>query len=46
MFETPLASIEACFGDIYDPRVQGRCSYALIELLTIAICATIAGAEG
>lgn len=39
------ASIEECFGDIQDPRVQGRCSYPLLELLTIAICAAIAGAE-
>lgn len=41
----PLASIEACFGDIYDPRVQGRCSYSLIEILSIAICALLAGSE-
>lgn len=46
MSEKPIASIEACFSDIYDPRVQGRCDYPLIEMLTIAICATIAGAEG
>jgi len=45
MSEKPLSSIEACFGDIYDPRVQGRCSYSLIEILSIAICATIAGSE-
>lgn len=42
----PLASIESCFGDIEDPRVQGRCNYPLIEVLTIAICAVLAGAEG
>lgn len=45
MSEKPLASIEDCFGDIYDARVQGRCSYSLIEILSIAICATIAGSE-
>lgn len=42
----PLASIESCFGEIEDPRVRGRCDYPLIEILTIAICAVIAGAEG
>lgn len=46
MSEQPIASIEACFGDIYDPRVEGRCDYPLLEVITIAICATLAGAEG
>lgn len=46
MSEQPLASIEACFGDIYDPRMQKRCDYPLLEVITIAICATLAGAEG
>jgi len=45
MSEAPLASIEDCFGDIHDPRVQGRCSYALLEIITIAICAVVAGAD-
>lgn len=45
MSEKPLASIEACFSDIDDPRVQNRCDYPLIEVITIAICASIAGAE-
>ena len=46
MSDKPNASIEACFSDIYDPRVQGRCDYPLLEIITISICATIAGAEG
>jgi hypothetical protein len=46
MSEKPIASIEACFSDMYDPPVQGRCDYPLIEIITIAICATLAGAEG
>ncbi len=45
MSVNPTASIEECFGDIRDPRVQGRCCYPLLELMTIAICAAIAGAE-
>ena len=43
--EKPLASINECFGDLEDPRVQGRCTYPLIEIITIAICAVIAGAN-
>jgi predicted transposase YbfD/YdcC len=39
------ASIEECFGNIEDPRVQGRCDYPLMEVMTIAICAVIAGSE-
>lgn len=46
MSEQPLASIRECFGDLYDPRVEGRCDYPLIEIITIAICGVIAGADG
>jgi predicted transposase YbfD/YdcC len=46
MSEQPLASISECFGDLYDARVGGRCDYPLIEIITIAICAVIAGADG
>lgn len=46
MSEQLWASIERCFGDMHDPRVQGRCGYSLLEILTIAICAVIAGADG
>lgn len=45
MSEKPIASIEVCFSDIYDPGIQGRCDYPLIEIITIALCASIAGAE-
>jgi predicted transposase YbfD/YdcC len=45
MPENLLSSIEGCFSDISDPRVQGRCAYPLIEMITIAICAVVAGAE-
>jgi predicted transposase YbfD/YdcC len=45
MMKNPLASIEDCFGDVHDSRVQGRCTYGVIEILVIAICAVIAGAE-
>lgn len=42
----PLASISACFGDLEDPRVEGRCAYPLIDIISIAICAVLAGADG
>ena len=31
---------------IEDPRVVGRCEHALTDILLIALCATMAGAEG
>jgi predicted transposase YbfD/YdcC len=46
MNEHTLTSIRACFNDLYDPRVTGRCAYPLIEIITIAICAVVAGADG
>ena len=39
-------SLETCFEDIPDPRVEGRCEHLLIEVLIIAVCAVITGAEG
>jgi predicted transposase YbfD/YdcC len=38
-------SIEACFGALPDPRVQGRCDHKLLEIVVIALCAVITGAE-
>jgi predicted transposase YbfD/YdcC len=32
--------------DLDDPRVTGRCDHALVDILVIALCAVIAGAEG
>ncbi len=45
MGEGSASSIRECFGDIEDPRVEGRCDYPLIEIITIAICGVIAGAD-
>lgn len=44
MSQTP-ASLEVCFGDLPDPRVVGRCDHKLIDMVVIAICAVITGAE-
>jgi hypothetical protein len=35
MNEKALASINECFGEMNDPRVQGRCEYCLIEIIII-----------
>ena len=45
MADNPMLSIQECFDNIPDPRVQGRCMYPLLEVMTIAICAALAGAE-
>jgi len=45
MDERPFASLEACFGDLDDPRVQGRCDHLLTEIVLIAVCAVLCGAE-
>ena len=29
-----------------DPRVEGRCDHLLVDIIVIAICAVLAGAEG
>jgi predicted transposase YbfD/YdcC len=40
-----FASLEACFGDLPDPRVQGRCDHLLLEIVLVAVCAVLCGAE-
>jgi predicted transposase YbfD/YdcC len=45
MNEDPFASLEACFGDLPDPRVQGRCDHKLVEIILVAVCAVLCGAE-
>ena len=44
MNEIPT-SIEAYFGDLPDPRVEGRCDHKLLDILVMAVCAVITGAE-
>ena len=38
-------SLEACFSDLPDPRVQGRCDHKLMDILIIAVCAVLCGAD-
>lgn len=44
MSEMPL-SLAACFGDLPDPRGVGRCDHQLLDMVIIAVCAVITGAE-
>jgi len=39
-------SLERYFGDLPDPRVVGRCEHKLVDIILIAICAVLCGAEG
>jgi len=41
----PFQSLEECFGDIPDPRVVGRCDHLLVEIIMVAVCAVLCGAE-
>jgi predicted transposase YbfD/YdcC len=45
MAEEAGISLEAYFGDMPDPRVIGRCDHQLIDLIIVAICAVLSGAE-
>src|SRR5260221_545398 len=41
----PFQSLEACFGDMRDSRVEGRCEHMLREIIMVAVCAVLSGAE-
>lgn len=45
MTEPVFASLEECFSDLPDPRVQGRCDHKLMDLIIITVCAVICGAD-
>jgi len=42
--EEPISLIVS-FQELPDPRVEGRCDHKLIDIIVIAVCAVIAGAE-
>jgi predicted transposase YbfD/YdcC len=46
MSETPLEKIEKHFGRVQDPRIERSKEHKLIDIISIAICAVICGAEG
>ncbi len=45
MSEKLKTSVEKCFENIEDPRVEGRCDHKLIDMIIIAICGVICGAD-
>lgn len=44
--ETKATLIHIFFESLPDPRVVGRCDHDLLDIVTIALLATIAGADG
>jgi predicted transposase YbfD/YdcC len=45
MNEKPCNSISAAFSELSDPRVEGRCEHKLLDMVVIAVCAVITGAD-
>lgn len=46
MSGSPLEKIEEHFGKVRDPRIERGKEHKLIDIISIAICAVICGAEG
>jgi predicted transposase YbfD/YdcC len=46
MADEHVSSIAAHFGDLTDPRMERTRAHSLLDILTIAICAVLAGADG
>lgn len=38
-------SLKDCFDDLPDPRVEGRCDHKLVDIILIAICGVLCGAD-
>lgn len=45
MRETPFKSLEDQFGDMPEPRVEGRCEHRLVEIIIVAVCGVLCGAN-
>jgi predicted transposase YbfD/YdcC len=45
MNQQGFQSLEGHFGSLPDPRVVGRCAHKLLDIIIIAICAVLCGAE-
>lgn len=43
--ETPLSSLSHCFAALDDPRIERHKRHQLLDIVTIAICAIISGAD-
>ena len=46
MDREPVLSLETCFAAVEDPRVERTKRHKLLDILIIAICGVICGAEG
>jgi len=46
MSENPLEKIAEHFSKVEDPRIERSKEHKLIDIISIAICAVICGAEG
>lgn len=40
-----LASIQECFSDLTDPRMEGKIRHSLLDMVVLTICAVISGAD-
>lgn len=45
MAPVPLTRIAACFHDLVDPRIARTRRHGVLDIVTIALCAVLAGAE-
>lgn len=45
MPDMPEVSLKTCFEDMPDPRVRGRCTYQLVDVIIMAICGVLCGAD-
>ena len=45
MSGSPAPRIAACFVDLVDPRIARTRRHALLDIVTLAVCAVLAGAE-
>ena len=46
MSRSPIEKIEEHFGKVQDPRIERGKEHKLIDIISIAICAVVCGAEG
>lgn len=46
MSEEKRVSLVECFADLPDPRVVGRTDHDLLDIVVLALCAVMSGAEG
>lgn len=45
MNSSPGASIQECFADLPDPRMEAKTRHKLLDIITITICAVLCGAD-